>query len=91
MNVSLTSLTTNCCWLRLGPIQVLFSYTTPIALVTNDGTRVRRRSAAWITGRHINAAGVRHYPELDEKTFDEQLNKAVMLTGMQQFKEQLGD
>lgn len=88
-----TNSRTDCRWVQLGDIRLFFSYNTCIGVsYWPTNTRVRRRNC-WgqTTGKHINMAGIRAWPEVgDEQEFEKIVASAFMHQGMEMFKREIG-
>jgi hypothetical protein len=58
----------------LGPLDIWFSYKTPIAYRLDAGIVARKNDWGPTTGRHLNAVGVDHADRLDGDVFTSQLH-----------------
>lgn len=81
MNLELNKATkrnTQCHWVSLAGVRMLFSYSTVVAFQAQGKSFCRRNDWGPTTGRHMNETGVRTWTEVaDEKTFENMIDLAL--------------
>ena len=73
-----TGRNTPCYWVTVAGAEILFSYQTPIAVRGPRGSARLHNRWGPTTGRHMNDAGVRDWPEIEHEAMDKMISDSII-------------